>query len=146
MKNSEICTKFIETFFKKGSTWDEVSKFVVGEGEYAHPLIDLPTIRAAHECLNGPFIESFPDLNQVVNHVFIAEDDANHLIVRTTASATFINDWLEIKANGRRWEIPVDWEFKLENGLIRYAYELGNHHAINNQLDIELFRSPAPQE
>lgn len=53
MENSEVCKKFIETFFRKGSSWDEVSIFVIGEGVYGHPLLDLPSIRAAHECLNG---------------------------------------------------------------------------------------------
>ncbi len=36
----------------------------------------------------------------------------------------------------------VYWEFELNNGKISVASELANHHAINNQLGVVLFKAP----
>ena len=145
-----LCTDFINTFFRHGSSWEEVSKFVVADGEYEHQLLALPSIKAAHACLAGPFIESFPDLMQTVEDVAISAMDPMKVVVTNKASATFRKDWGKIPANNRRWEIPVIWCIQLEEtsaGLkIKFASEIANHHNIYQQLQAALFKSQYEQE
>jgi hypothetical protein len=49
---------------------------------------------------------------------------------------------MEIKANNQAWSVPVFWEFEIIEGKIKFASEVCNHHAINQQLGIVFFRAP----
>ncbi|MFN7096475.1 MAG: ester cyclase [Gammaproteobacteria bacterium] len=138
----EIVTGFINAAFKRDGSWEDVAQYADGDGKYTHPILPIPTIR---ELYNGivSFRSVFPDLHQTVQTIAMA--DNGHVIVKTQASATFSGDCGNIKANGKRWNVPVYWEFELENGKITSASELGNHHAINEQLGVALFKSPFEQ-
>jgi hypothetical protein len=138
----KIVTHFIESVFSLGSSWDDVSPYAHAEGTYIHPILMIPTIRELHKAI-GDFRSVFPDLHQVVSGVGIVNVD--HYYVKTFASATFLGNFGEIVANGRRWEVPVFWEFKLLEDKINFASELGNHHAINQQLGVNLFKAPFEQ-
>ncbi len=138
----DIVTGFIQTAFNRNSTWEDIEKFANGNGKYTHPILDIPTIRDLYDGITS-FRNVFPDLHQTVEAVAIA--DNGHVFVKTRASATFTGDCGDIKANGKCWDVPVFWEFELANGKIISASELGNHHAINNQLGVALFKAPFEQ-
>lgn len=135
----DIVTGFINSAFNPQGSWEDIAQYADGEGEYVHPILAIPTIR---ELYNGivSFRSVFPDLHQEVLSFAIFEN--GHVIAKTLASATFKGDCGELKANGNRWEVPVYWEFELADEKIISASELGNHHAINNQLGVALFKAP----
>ncbi|MCX7123307.1 MAG: ester cyclase [Gammaproteobacteria bacterium] len=141
----EVVTGFINSAFNPKSTWNDVAQYAEGSGMYTHPILSIPSIHALFDAIVS-FRNVFPDLSQKVASVAVADDD--HIIVKTFASATFRGDFGDIKANGRRWEVPVFWEFELDpsSGKIISASELGNHHAINQQLGVALFKAPFEQE
>ncbi len=139
LTHKEIVTKFIQTAFDCKSSWDDVSLYADGNGKYTHPLFSIPSIRELYNAISS-FRSVFPDLNQEVVAVALADD--GHVYVKTNASATFLGDFEAIKANGRRWQVPVFWEFELDNGKVIAASELASHHAINQQLGIALFKAP----
>ena|SRR3990167_2077019 len=136
----EKATNFIENLFNKRASWEVVSQDVAENATYEHPILkDLNTVRALNDCLPG-FRNIFPDLQQPVISSGVLSN--GHVIVNTRASATFLGDYADVKANGRRWDVPVYWEFEFENGKIKSASELGNHHAINEQLGFRFFKAP----
>lgn len=139
-KNETIAVNFINTYFRKNATWEEVALYVHGDGGYKHQLLDLPSIRASFEALNGPFRDAFPDLIQTVAE--IATAISGKIIIKTIAAATFTKDFMDIKANNRSWKIPVFWEFEITEDKIRFALEVCNHHAINQQLGLVFFKAP----
>ena len=66
-----------------------------------------------------------------------------HVVLNTRVSATFLGDYGTIKANGKSFNVPVYWEFTFnDSGKIIAASELGNHHAINEQLMAHVFEAP----
>ncbi|HJD55176.1 MAG TPA: hypothetical protein LFW21_00630 [Rickettsia endosymbiont of Pyrocoelia pectoralis] len=134
-----MITNFIDALFEPDSPWEKVAKYVEGKGKFIHPILDIATIYDLHYGLID-FRKSFPDMTQTVESVGVFEN--GNLIAKTFASATFKEDFANFKANGRYWRIPVYWEFELNNGKIRVASELANHHAINNQLGLALFKAP----
>jgi hypothetical protein len=139
----EIITNFIDALFEPDSPWDKVAQYVYGKGKFINSILDIATIYDLHYRIND-FRKSFPDVTQIVESVGVFEN--GHLIAKTSASATFKEDFGNLKANGKYWRIPVYWEFELNNGKITVASELANHHAINNQLGIALFKTPFESE
>jgi len=140
----DTARKFIETFFEKDSTWDRLSQYVDGDGTLEHQLLQPSTIRAAHASLSGPFRDAFPDLTQRVVSTAVADD--GKVFVKTFASGTFTGAWGQFQPNGRRWEIPVVWELTIKGDKVVHANEIENHHAINQQLGLPLFKSQIEQE
>ncbi|HJD59380.1 MAG TPA: hypothetical protein LFW20_01700 [Rickettsia endosymbiont of Omalisus fontisbellaquei] len=139
----EIITNFIDALFEPDSPWDKVAQYVDGKGKFIHPILDIVTIYDLHYGLID-FRKSFPDMTQIVESVGVFEN--GNLIAKTFASATFKEDFGNLKANGKYWRIPVYWEFELNNGKITVASELANHHAINNQLGLALFKASFESE
>ncbi|CAK6512637.1 hypothetical protein [Rickettsia helvetica] len=135
----EMITNFIDALFEPDSPWDKIAQYVEGKGEFVHPILNIATIYDLHYGLID-FRKSFPDMTQIVKLVGVLEN--GNLIAKTFASATFKEDLANFKVNGKHWCIPVYWEFELNNGKIKIASELANHHAINNQLGLALFKAP----
>lgn len=140
MKNEkELITNFINALFEPDSPWDKVAQYVEAKGEFIHPILNISTIYDLHYGLID-FCKSFPDMTQTVKLVGVLEN--GNLIAKTIASATFKNDFADLKANGKHWDTPVYWAFQLKDRKIVTAPELANHHAINNQLGLALFKAP----
>lgn len=138
-KEKEMITNFINVLFETNSTWDRVAQYVEGEGKFINSILNISTIYDLYYRLIN-FRKSFPNLTQIVESVGTFEN--GNLIAKTFASATFKEDFGNLRANGKHWHIPVYWEFELNNGKIKIASELANHHAINNQLGVALFKAP----
>ncbi len=135
----EIVTGFIQAACKIGGSWEEVAQYADGNGKYTHPLFQIYTIREWYNSI-VMFRQVFPNLNQKIVAVAIADD--GHVYVKTQASATFFGNFEGIIANGKSWEAPIFWEFELADDKIISASELVNHHAINEQLGLALFKAP----
>jgi hypothetical protein len=137
-KNENIAVDFINTYFNPHVSWNEVQKYVHGDGGYQHQLLDLSSIRASFEALNGPFRAAFPDLMQTIAEVATAA--SGKIIIKTISTATFTNDYAGFNANHHSWRVPVFWEIEIVDGKIKFASEVCNHHAINKQLGIVFFK------
>jgi hypothetical protein len=58
-KNETIAVNFINTYFRKKATWEEVAPYVHGDGGYKHQLLDLPSIVLHLKHLTGRFAMLF---------------------------------------------------------------------------------------
>lgn len=139
MTNIEVAKHFLTGFFKMGGSWDaDVAPYVLGDGEEYHHALKIPSLKACYDFLNTVFRGSFPDLMQTIEAIGEAEDGT--VLAITRSIATFKNDFGDIKANGRQWDVPVYWQLRIENGKVVAAREDANHLLVNFQLDIELVK------